>query len=319
MELSFYSKYPFTKGAKELMSSAKVDDEFGLSELAERRVTNALRDGRIPTASVELEDSQLLLQIASYAVSRMIVTLLKSRYYTNRYAVSEAKRANSCMTADIDENVLKIARELGVKCDIDGYYAVGFGDYLRYAPKSSDYKLVNRKLVKGKVRLKRAEFIRMLEEAVRLKIESELPLKMDNVPDRIKNAAEAVKREIPKEPKPASISLEGGEFPPCIDKLLENLKTVENLGHTARWVLAVYLLNVGMKLDDVVKVFSTSPDFDERVTKYQVEHSMKRGYKVPSCASLDSYGLCVANCGVKSPLGYGRRVFGKSAVEGKQS
>jgi len=319
MELSFYSKYPFTKGAKELMNSAKISDEFKLTELAGKRAVNAIRDGKIPMASIELEDSQLLLQIASYAVSRMIVTLLKSRYYINRYAVAEAKRANAYMTSDNDENVLQIARELGIKCDIDGRYAVGFEDYLRYAPKSFDYKLVNRKLVRGKVRLKRAEFIRMLEEAVRLKIESELPLKMEGAPERIKNAAEAVKKDIPKEPKPASISLEGGEFPPCISKLLENLKTVENLGHTARWVLAVYLLNVGMKLDDVVKVFSTSPDFDERVTKYQIEHAIKRGYKVPNCASFDSYGLCVANCGVRSPLGYRRRVFGKPAAEDKQS
>ncbi|MCX6776014.1 MAG: hypothetical protein NT130_04155 [Candidatus Micrarchaeota archaeon] len=319
MELSFYSKYPFTKGAKELMSSAKVSDEFKLSEMARRRVISAIKDGKIPIMSTELEDSQLLLQIASYAVSRMIVTLLKSRYYINRYAVAEAKRANAYLTRDSDESVLRIARELGIKCDIDGYYAVGFEGYLRYAPKSPDYKLVNRKLVRGKVRLRRAEFIRILEEAVRLKIESELPLKIENVPDRINDSAEAVKGEIPKEPKPASISLEGGEFPPCVNKLLENLKTVENLGHTARWALAVYLLNVGMKPDDIVKVFSTSPDFDERVTRYQVEHAMKRGYKVPSCASMDFYGLCIANCGVKSPLGYRRGAVGKYTASGKQS
>jgi len=318
MELSFYSKYPFARGAKELMGSAKVGDEFGLSELARRRVVSAIKDGRIPLMSVELDDSQLLLQIASYAVSRMIVTLLKSRYYTGRYAVAEAKRANAYLTGDSDENVLRIAGELGIKCDIDGHYSVGFEDYLRYAPKSQDYKLVNRKLVKGKVRLKRAEFIRTLEEAVRLKIESELPLKIDSVPDRIKDAAETVRKEIPREPKPASISLEAGEFPPCISKLLENLKTVENLGHTARWSLAVYLLNVGMKKEDVVKLFSTSPDFDERVTRYQVEHAMKRGYKVPSCASMDSYGLCIANCGVKSPLGYRRGAVGKYTAQGKQ-
>lgn len=215
MELSFYSKYPFTKGAKELMSSAKVSDEFRLSELARRRVISAIKDGRIPTMNIELEDSQLLLQIASYAVSRMIVTLLKSRYYINRYAVAEAKRANAYLTGDSDETVLQIARELGIKCDIDGYYTIGFEDYLRYAPKSPDYKLVNRKLIEGKVRLRRAEFIRMLEEAVRLKIESELPLKIENAPDKIKDAAETVKKEIPKEPKPASISLEGGSFHPA--------------------------------------------------------------------------------------------------------
>jgi len=317
MELSFYSKYPFTKGAKEFMGSARVSDEFQLAELAKRRVVSAVKDGRIPVMNVELDDSQLLLQVASYAVSRMMISLLKSRYYVGRYAVAEAKRASTYMGRDSDENVLRIARELGVGCEIDGHYSVSFQDYLMYAPKSVDYKLVNRRLAKGAVRLRREEFVRILEEAVRLKIESELPLNTDDMPAGIKEAADAVRRSIPKEPQQVSLSLERSEFPPCMSKLLEDLKTVENLNHTARWALAVYLINAGMKVDDVVRLFSTSPDFDERITRYQIEHAVKRGYKMPTCSSMDSYGLCVSNCGVKSPLGYRRRVVGKPAAQGE--
>ncbi|NYZ78722.1 hypothetical protein H0N99_01090 [Candidatus Micrarchaeota archaeon] len=315
MELSFYSKYPFTRGAKELMSSAKVRDEFQLMGIAKRRVVDAIGKGKIPLMSVELDDSQLLLQVASYAVSRMIVSLLKSRYYVNRYAIAEAKRASSYMASDSDENVLSVARELGVECEIDNYYSVSFQDYLRYAPKSVDYKLVNRRLSRGRVMLRRDEFVRILEEAVKLKIESELPLKTEGIPADINEAAEEVRRSIPKEPQPVAVSIENGEFAPCMKKLLEDLKTVENLSHTARWALAVYMLNIGMKVDEVVKLFSTSPDFDESVTRYQVEHAAKRGYKTPSCASMDSYGLCVSNCGVKSPLAYRRGVFGKSPAK----
>ena len=314
MELSFCSRYPFTREAKELMSSAKVDDEFQLNELAKGRVVAAIKDGKIPFVSIELDDSQLLMQVASYAVSRVIISLLKSRYYTNRYAIAEAKRAGSYMQSDSDENVLHAAKELGVECEIDGSYGVKFQDYLRYAPKSVDYKLVNKKLAKGIVRLRRDEFVRLLEEAVKMKIESELPLNTDNATAAMKNAADAVRVGIPKEPKPISVPLERREFPPCIVKLLEDLKTVENLNHTARWALAVYLLNAVMKVDDVVRIFSTSPDFDERVTRYQTEHAMKRGYKVPTCSSMDSYGLCVADCGVKSPLGYRRGRVGRSTA-----
>ncbi len=318
MELSFYSKYPFTRGAKEFMSSAKVGDEFKLMGIAKRRAVDAIGRGKIPLMSIELDDSQLLLQIASYAVSRMIVSLLKSRYYVSRYAIAEAKRASSYMASDSDENVLTVAKELGVGCEIDGYYSVSFQDYLRYSPKSVDYKLVNRRLSKGRVMLRRDEFVRILEEAVRFKIESELPLKMEGVPENIKDAADEVRKSIPKEPQPAAVSLEKGEFAPCMKKLLEDLKTVENLSHTARWTLAVYLLNIGMKVDEVVKLFSTSPDFDESVTRYQIEHALKRGYKVPSCSSMDSYGLCVSNCGVKSPLAYRRGAFGKSSAKHEQ-
>jgi DNA primase large subunit len=315
MELSFYTKYPFTKGAKELMRSSKVSDEFQLMGIAKRRTVDAIGKGKIPLMSVELDDPQLLLQIASYAVSKVIVSLLKSRYYINRYAIAEAKRASSYMASDSDENVLSISRELGVGCEIDGCYSVSFQNYLKYAPKSVDYKLVNRRLSKGRVMLRRDEFIRILEEAVKLKMESELPLKMEGVPTNIKEAADEVRGSIPKEPQPAAIPLEKGEFAPCMQKLLEELKTVENLSHTARWALAVYLLNIGMKVDEMVRLFSTSPDFDESVTRYQIEHALKRGYKAPSCSSMDSYGLCVSNCGVKSPLAYRRRAFGKPSAQ----
>ncbi|MEM3555443.1 MAG: DNA primase large subunit PriL [Candidatus Micrarchaeia archaeon] len=312
MELAFCSKYPFTKEAKELVSSAKVSDEFRLVEMGKERVARAIKDGVIPTVNFELDESQILLQVTSYAISRMIVSILGSRYYINRYSVAEAKRAGRYLEGDTDENVLRVARELGIECEIDGDYSVGFEKYLKYAPKSVDYKLVNRKLKGGVVKLKRSEFIRLIEEAVKMKIESELPLRVENVPANIRKAAESVRASIPKEPVPAKIA-QKGDFPPCIKKLLDDLKTVENLGHTARWALAVYLLNSGMSVDEVVRIFSTSPDFDERVTRYQVEHAQKRGYKMPSCASMDSNGLCVANCGVKNPLSYRRGVVGVTA------
>jgi DNA primase large subunit len=312
MELAFCSKYPFSKEAKELVSSAKVSDEFRLVEMAKERVVRAIRDGVIPAMSFELDESQVVLQVASYAMSRMIVSLLGSRYYIGRYSIAEAKRAGRYMEGDSDENVLKVAAELGVGCEVDGEYAVRFEKYLIYAPKSVDYKLVNRKLSNGVVRLRRSEFIRMLEEAVKMKIESELPLKVKDVPENIRKTTEAVRASIPKEPVPTNITK--GDFPPCINKLLEDLKTVENLGHTARWTLAVYLLNVGMKVEEVVRVFSTSPDFDEKVTRYQVEHAMKRGYRMPSCANMDSNGLCVANCGVKNPLAYRRGGVGRNTA-----
>lgn len=315
MELAFCSRYPFTEEAKKLMSSEKIADEFRLVELAKGRVISAIRDGVVPAVNIEVDDSQMIMQVASYAVSRMIVSLLGSRYYINRYSIAEAKRAGAYMERDEDENVLRVANELGVHCEINGDYLVRFWEYLLYAPKSVDYKLVNRKLAGGVVKLRRSEFIRLVEEAVKMKMERELPLKVENAPASIKKAAEEVRASIPKEPVQAAI-VRRGDFPPCISKLLEDLKTVENLGHTARWSLAVYLLNSGMKVDEVVRVFSTSPDFDERVTRYQVEHAARRGYRVPSCASMDSNGLCVANCGVKNPLQYRRGGVGRDTAQG---
>ncbi|VVC71922.1 Uncharacterised protein [uncultured archaeon] len=72
-----------------------------------------------------------------------------------------------------------------------------------------------------------------------------------------------------------------------------------------------------MKEEGVAALFRTAPDFDERTTRYQVEYLAKKGYKVPSCSNAESYGVCVANCGTRSPLGYvKRRTAGKPAPGG---
>jgi DNA primase large subunit len=82
------------------------------------------------------------------------------------------------------------------------------------------------------------------------------------------------------------------------------MKKHENLAHHARWYLATYLLAIGMAEDDVVNVFSAAPDFSEKITRYQVSHIKKKGYSVPSCATVMTYGLCCAVCRIGSPINW---------------
>jgi DNA primase large subunit len=77
-----------------------------------------------------------------------------------------------------------------------------------------------------------------------------------------------------------------------------------NLGHQARWSLAVYLINKGVQYEKILEVFSNFPDYDERIAGYQIRHAINRGYSMPACSMMLSYGLCVANCKVKSPMGW---------------
>jgi DNA primase large subunit len=55
---------------------------------------------------------------------------------------------------------------------------------------------------------------------------------------------------------------------------------------------------------DIIALFSNAPDYSEKVTTYQVKQIAQRGYSVPSCATVMTYGLCCAVCKIGSPLNW---------------
>ena len=112
-------------------------------------------------------------------------------------------------------------------------------------------------------------------------------------------------------------------FPPCIGAIMDSVRRGDEVPHHARFALAAFLLNIGWSVDEVVDVFRTVPDFNEKVTRYQVEHIAglrggKTRYSAPSCDWMRSHGLCVSECNVANPVQYyfrsGRRRRGRVTV-----
>jgi len=100
--------------------------------------------------------------------------------------------------------------------------------------------------------------------------------------------------------------------PPCMRAILDALKRGENLPHTARFAITTYLLKRGWDVEQIVDLFRNAPDFNEKITRYQVQHIAGRAggrkeYAVPSCKTMREWGLCITNCGIKNPLEYGRK------------
>ncbi len=295
MDLEFNSRYPFSKSARRYAESVALKLDYRTIEKGKKRVEEAVIKKRIPP--IPEGEFGLEEEISAYAVARMIVSQIGSRQAIESYAVAEAKRAGSYLKSDREENLLALAREFG----IEGGEDIPVIRYLLYSPQEAPYKLVNMKVEKGRVKVSKGQLVRVLEEAVKLQVSGSLPLKMDKVPPDIKKAAEEVKALMPKPEVKVVIT---GDRPPCILHMLERLARGENLPHAARWTLTIYLLKTGMKPEEIIKLFSTSPDYSERVTRYQVEYIVKKGYSMPSCRLIDSHGQCVYRCGIRSPLSY---------------
>lgn len=321
-DLKFCARFPFSKQSREYAKEAKLALSPESISGAEKRIAGALKDGKIALPTGEFEE-ELKGQISNYAASRAILAAWQNNYVRARVAVAESKAAAgslSLQTRQNEEYEAMIAQNFGIT--FEGQESGGkeifvpFWDYLQNAPKDRHYKLSNMELEKGKIKITRAQKLRILEEAIKKYLEAPLP-KLKNAPKEIKEAIMRLEKSLPREEiMPASISKT--DFPPCIKQMLDELALSKNLPHSARVALAIYLTKAGLSDEQIIAVFSKAPDYNKDTTKYQVEYIRKKGYTMQSCATMDTYGICVAECRCYNPIKYRKQLHEKFAVESMQ-
>ncbi|MHA2434146.1 MAG: hypothetical protein ACXADO_13020 [Candidatus Thorarchaeota archaeon] len=189
MELRAIARYPFLDDASEFIRKEGPTLEELLQHPAyeevrregANRVRNALEKGLIPEREANTE-TDLLRDILSFPIARMIVSGVGDAYLIRRYSLAEAERARRNMTSTGNDFISYLASRLGMDFQMNGLVLIHFSDYLRYSVqmKSKDWKLVNQRLVDGYVRLGRDRFIRIVKEAIQRKMESELPLPVND-------------------------------------------------------------------------------------------------------------------------------------------
>ncbi len=82
---------------------------------------------------------------------------------------------------------------------------------------------------------------------------------------------------------------------PCIFKHIQS----ENPEHYIRFAFVAELLYAGFTVKEIEAIIRSFGwrDYDEEVTRYQVEHITRGKYKPPSCAKLSKYVNCREVCG----------------------
>jgi len=302
-ELDYSVRFPFSESAKRILREHEMELNERIIELASSRIKKALRGEGGKSSAIH--ESGKIEEIASFGAARMMLSFMKNRFITNKFAVSESKRVSSYLDAGDSETVDRVGKELGVLAHEQGKdLLMEIPTYLRFSPRALPYKLINRVVVEGKVVVSKRERVRLIEEAVRKRLER-VPILKDP-PKQIADASKKLLAELPKSDLP-QIKVKPGDYPPCIMRLLESVKKHENLNHQARFYLCIYLQATGMEDERIIDIYSNFPDFSERTTKYQVEHARNRGYTVPSCATITTWGFCVANCRCGSPLYFGQK------------
>ncbi|KKH50356.1 DNA primase regulatory subunit PriL [Methanosarcina sp. 1.H.A.2.2] len=326
MQAEKLAYYPFISEASAHVGNLGISLENLLNSRAYRaarsrgieRVKEAL-EGEIKKSPVSGE-VQVLSELLSYPFARMLVACVDDQLFTRRYALAEAKAAYAFLRNETPNFLLEFGEDFGILADFrDSYFSMHFTDYIRFSNSLKDpsWKLTNRQLRAGKIKITKEEFARLLEEAVRERIEQSFPI--PEIPPEISSFCSPyvseIKEQFEVQKKKFGATdfgaVEPDLFPPCIAHALANVQGGVNLAHSMRFAMTSFLLSVGMSVDEILNLFNISPDFDAEKTLYQIEHiagATGNAYKPPACDTMRTYGNCVGKDGlcekISHPLGY---------------
>jgi DNA primase large subunit len=284
---------------------------------AEKRVKEALLDVSDYAKTQPLDDPKdYELELFSFPIAVMLVVGAEESFIKSRYALAEAKRASTLLDTEENEKLLEVANNFGwnarlvTDSDLQPYsFAVRFPVFLKNTTSSAvvhdnRWKLVNHLVIDGEVYLTGKEVSRLLEEEVRKYVEGRLDTKIKSLPSsimarvtRLKQLAAEKQEQIRLEEMPDRVVMDA--FPTCIKGVYDRIAAGRPASHLGRFALTSFMLSVGMSPEDVFKFFRSVSDFNERMTRYQVEHiAGTRGsgtkYTPPNCATLRTHGLCVS-------------------------
>jgi len=315
------AKYPFLKETARYLSPLDLQIEELISpdtcqilnrakERVTLAITNPVDNHKIGTPEkTTIKDPQI--EIASFPVAIMLVSATDNSLIKKRYALAEAKRATNELRLEPKNNdlLLKIASDFGWKITLSPFDSVSefilhFSDFLQNASHLHDskWKLVNSKISEGKVYLKKDDVIRLLQEEIKRRIEKRLnSISLSQYPPEISGIAEELKilaaENLGQSETDFPKIVVQDAFPPCINALYDAASKNHHLPHMGRFALTTFLVNIGMSAESVTDLFKSFSDYNERLTRYQVEHiAGERGsgtkYTCPQCSILQTHNVC---------------------------
>jgi DNA primase large subunit len=327
---ALHARYPFLADARAAVSEADIDlatvaAEGGpIVERALERIQLAIEDGSVG------EPRRPRIELLSYPVARVLVSLVDQPGLVHRYARAEADAARERFVDDIDADdaLRSVARE---RLDLEALLAefdlenrvdpvdgdagapsagptaapeavrVDVGAYLRLTADlpEPNWRLPTRSLADGAVTVTREELYDLLREAIRERIESDLPLSVPGaVSEPLDPAVGELEAALADLDHDWDIDIVDPElFPPCIEALLDRVDAGDPLPEHSRFTLLSFLATAGMGGEEIVARMETHDDIDAGRLETRLDHLQADGgdatYPPPSCETMVAYGDCV--------------------------
>ena len=333
-----YARYPFLEAAREAVEAADVDlatvvEEGGPAvDRGRERVISALFEGTVGDTH-----RRPRVELLSYPIGRVLVSLIDQPALTHRYARGEAAAAHERFVEDLEATDFRTTDRTGLAlstllAEFDrrsavealstgglneaDRFSVAVGPYLELAAGQygDEWALVNRSLADGRVTVDRTELLELLRQAVEDRILAGLPLDVPTpIADALAEDVATIEERLDELDLTRDIDTVVPElFPPCMTALLDQIQKGEHLAHHSRFAITSFLASIGMSTDEIVELYEVNPGFGEEMTRYQTDHirgeTSPTEYSPPACATMQSYGDCVNMddlCEeISHPLGY---------------
>ncbi len=310
------SHFPFLKKAQDHVKVRFSSLDFlfadargqALIDRALGRIQDAItvKKTSVPEITGSVDD-----EIASYALARIIVSCTHDKTLVDRLTRYEAERAYYFLVNEEEWNqnfqegegeysrlCIAIAQELGIQITKDRIPLVDYVELV--APLHQDrFNLINRRLERGFVDIKKDERYELLRERIRVLLRRDLPHKVPpSLCEKLAPGVAQLKKVYQEKMLQQFGTVEESAFPPCMQTLITALTAGTNLTHAGRFALTTFLHTIGMDANAIGQLYARSPDFDLEKTMYQVEHITGRGgsgteYTAPACAAMRTTGICI--------------------------
>ncbi len=330
------AKYPFLADAGQYLKDKGFTlEQFGTDPDLKQLVDKALdriqvaADGKIYKSDLienqVSKEAALPREVFSFLIAIVLLKLCGIHTLIKRFALAEARRAEKYLEKDLANISDESKKELAIRViddlfsvqvkKIGKFFVIPVSDYLKHSINfhEREWKLINRHVEDGLVFLSPHETVRLIRKELGSYINSKIlnaktPTMIPGFEDSVNKLASLSKKFV-------TFTVTTGENPPCIKHAIEVLEKGENLPHSGRFMLATFLLAKGQSVEQIAPLFKNAPDYNERVTLYQLNHLAGTSgsgtqYSCPSCEKLKTQNLCFATSecdNIISPLQFGKK------------
>ena len=330
------AKYPFLADAGQYLRDQGFSlEQFGtdpdLKSLIDKAYDRIMiaADGKIYKSDLigdhVSKEAALPREVFSFLLAIVLLKLCGMHTLIKRFALAEARRAEKYLEKDLSNISDESKKELAIRViddlfsvqveKLDNYFVIPVSDYLTHSINfhEREWKLINRHVENGQVFLTPHETVRLIRKELGTYINSKII--NAKTPTMIPGFEDSVNKLVMLSKKFATYTVTTGEYPPCVKHAIDILEKGENLPHSGRFMLATFLLSKGQSVDQIAPLFKNAPDYNERVTLYQLNHLAGTSgsgtqYSCPSCEKLKTQSLCFATSecdNIINPLQFGKK------------
>ncbi len=324
------AKYPFLAEAGQYLKDKGFSlDQFGtdpdlkpIVDKAYSRIETAIQKPNYRSLPI---NQKLDLEVFSFLIAIVLLKLSGMNTLIKRFSLAEARRAEKFLEKDLGNlsnrteeefasRIIKDLFSLTIKKE-KKFLVIPISDYIKHSVQfhEREWKLINRRVEKGMVFLSSHETVRLIRKELDRYINSRIiSAKTPSMVTGFQSHVEKLTSFAKKFNVPTVVST---EYPPCVKHAIEVLEKGENLSHSGRFLLGTYLLGVGQTVEQIAPLFKNAPDYNEKITMYQLNHLKGRSgsgteYKSPSCERVKSKDLCFAtsDCdGIINPIQFKKK------------